>query len=170
MKIWFQKRGYPENIIENEMKKVKFPSCNKTQRKNSKGIAFVVTYHPLLKQLKVILRGNMHLLNMNAEVKQTFTPVPMVSYRSSRKLSSHLVRAELYLIDRIVGSKGCGKKPCEVCVNVCETDTFASTVTGETFKINHKLNCDDKCLIYLFTCECSGKQHVGKTTAEFRFR
>ena len=49
MKIWFQKRGYPENIIENEMKKVKFPSCNKAQRKNSKGIAFAVTYHPLLK-------------------------------------------------------------------------------------------------------------------------
>ena len=121
MKIWFQKRGYPGNIIENEMKKVKFPSCNKTQRKNSKGIAFVVTYHPLLKQLKVILRRNMHQLNMNAEVKQTFTPVPMVSYRSSRKLSSHLVRAELYPIDRIVGSKGCGKKPCEVCVNVCDT-------------------------------------------------
>ena len=35
MKIWFQKRGYPENIIKNEMKRVKFPSCNKAQRKNS---------------------------------------------------------------------------------------------------------------------------------------
>ena len=39
---------------------------------------------------------------MNAEVKQTFTPVPMVSYRSSRKLSSYLVRAKLYPIDRKV--------------------------------------------------------------------
>ena len=140
------------------MKKVKFPSCNKAQRKNSNGIAFVVTYHPLLKQLEGILRRNMYLLSMNAEVKQTFTPVPMVSYRSSRKLSSYLVRDKPYPIDRIVGSKGCGKKRCEVCVNICETDTFASTVTGETFKINHKLNCDDKCLIYLFTCECCGKQ------------
>ena len=164
MKIWFQKRGYPENIIENEMKKVKLPSCNKAQRKNSKGIAFVVTYHPLLKQLEGILRRNMYLLNMNAEVKQTFTLVPMVSYRSSSKLISYLVRAKLYPIDRIVGSKGCGKKRCEVCVNVCETDTFTSTVTGETFKINHKLKCDDKCLIYLFTCECCGKQYVGETT------
>ena len=40
-------------------------------------------------------------------------------------------------------------KGCEVCVSVCETDTFPSTVTGGTFKISHKLNCDDKCLIYL---------------------
>ena len=71
---------------------------------------------------------------MNAEIKQTFTPVPMVSNRSSRKLSSYLVRAKLYPTDRIVGSEGCGKKRCEVCVNVCETDTFTSTVTGDIKK------------------------------------
>ena len=57
-----------------------------------------------------------------------------------------------------------------ICVNVCETDTFSSTVTGETFKINHKRNCDDKCSIYLFTCQCCDKQYVGETTGEFRFR
>ena len=116
------------------MKKVNFPSCNKVQRKKSQGIPFVVTY-PLLKQLEWILPRNKHLLDMNAEVKQMFIPVTMVSYRSARKLSSYLVRAKLYPIDRIVGFKGCGKKRCEVCVNVCEADTFCTTVTGETFKI-----------------------------------
>ena len=69
------KRRNPENITENEMKKVKFPSCNKVQRKKSKGIPFVVTYHPLLKQLEGILRRNKYLLDMNAEVRQTF-PCP----------------------------------------------------------------------------------------------
>ena len=48
--------------------------------------------------------------------------------------------------------------------------TFSSTVTEEMFKINHKLNCDDKCLIYLFMCKCCGKQYFGETTGEFRFR
>ena len=166
MKIWFQKQEYPEKIIENEIKKANFPSCNKIQRKKSKGIPFLVTYHPLLKQLEGILCRNKYLLNVNSEVKQTFTPVPMVSYRSARKLSSYLVRAKFYAIDRIVGSKGCGKKRCEVCVNVFGTDTFSSTVTGETFKINHKLNFDDKCLTHLFTCKCCGKQYVGETTGE----
>ena len=70
---------YGENITENEMKKVKFPSCNKVQRKKSKGILFVVTYHPLLKQLEGILHRNKCLLNMNSKVKQTFTPLPIVS-------------------------------------------------------------------------------------------
>ena len=48
--------------------------------------------------------------------------------------------------------------------------TFTSSVTGETFKINHKLNCDDKCTMYLLTCKCCGKQYVGETTDEFHLR
>ena len=60
----------------------------------------------------------------------------MVSYRSSRKLNSSIVRVKLYPIDRIVGSKGCGKKRCKVYVNICETDTFSSAAIEETFKIN----------------------------------
>ena len=74
MKIWFWKRGYPENIIENEMEKVEFLSFNNVQRKKSKGLRFVVTYHPLLKQLEGILRRNKHLFKMNDAIKQTFTP------------------------------------------------------------------------------------------------
>ena len=45
-----------------------------------------------------------------------------------------------------------------------------STTTGESFKISHKLNRDDNCLIYLLTCECCDKQSVRETTDEFRLR
>ena len=75
---------------------------------------------------------------MNVEVKQTFTPCPMIFCRSFRKLISYLVRAKLYPMERILGSKGCCKNRCEVCVNVCETDNFFNKVVGETFKINHR--------------------------------
>ena len=37
-------------------------------------------------------------------------------------------------MDRIVGSIGCGKKRCEVCVNACETDVFSSTANGKHLK------------------------------------
>ena len=75
-------------------------------------------------------------------VKQTFTPGPLVSCWSSRNLISYLVRAKLYHIVRVVGSKVFAKKRCEACINVCETDSFCSTVTGETFRTSHKPNCD----------------------------
>ena len=50
MKSWFLKRGYPEKLINNETKKVKFNHYHLIGKHNSKkGIPLVVTYHPLLK-------------------------------------------------------------------------------------------------------------------------
>ena len=37
-------------------------------------------------------------------------------------------------------------------------------------KINHKLNCDDNCLIYLWSCKCCGKQYGGETNDSFRYK
>ena len=106
---------------------------------------------------------------MNDEVKKVFSP-KTISFRSARKLSSYLVEAKLYPIDRTVGSFKCTKRRCEVCENVNITDSFTSSVTQNTYKINHKLNCDDKCLIYVLTCKQCRKQYVGKTTDTFRKR
>ena len=81
-----------------------------------------------------------------------------------------LVRAKLLQEGRIKGSFKYGCKRCEVCLHVNETSSFTSTVTGETYIINHKLNCNDKCLVYLLTCNCCKKQCVGQTVDKFRFR
>ena len=80
------------------------------------------------------------------------------------------MRAKLYPIIRTVGCYKCGSKRCEVCKYVTETDTFTSTVTGETFKINHHFDCDDKCLVYLMTCNKFKKQCTRQTTDQFRSR
>ena len=82
---------------------------------------------------------------MNDEVKKVVSPKSMISFRSARKLSRYLVRAKLYPIERTVGSFKCTKRRCEVCENVNITNSFTSSATQNTYKINHKLNCDDKC-------------------------
>ena len=97
--------------------------------------------------------------------KEVFMPGPMVTFRSSRKLSSYLVRAKLYPLERVTGSCKCHGKRCAVCLNVNETSTFTSSVTNETYKINHNFDCNNKCLIYLLTCKKCSKQYV-----DFRFR
>lgn len=43
------------------------------------------------------------------------------------------MRAGLCTLDREVGSTKCGKKKWEVCVNVSETNTSTSNVTGDTY-------------------------------------
>ena len=166
---WFFKKGYPEQIIDYEMEKVNFcKSKKKSGIKKKKGVPFVVTYHPKLKNLSKIIKDNLYLLYMNDEVKKTFTPSPMISFRSSRKINNFTVTAELYPVERTVRSYKCGKKRCEVWEVISETDTFSSTVTGKNFKINHKFNCTDKCLVYLATCKICNKQYTGQTTDSFR--
>ena len=107
---------------------------------------------------------------MNDEVKDTFTPGPMIFFRTSRKLNSYLVRDKLYPAERSVGSRKCNKKRCKVCENVQNSDAFRSSVTSETFKINHRLTCDDKCLVYLFARKTYSKQYTGETADHFKLR
>ena len=68
------------------MKKVLGDNNKKVNNKMEKGIPFVVTVYPRLKILEKIIDKNLNLLNMNEEVKKTFTPKPMISYRCSRKI------------------------------------------------------------------------------------
>ena len=170
MRSWFLKRKYPKKLIDNGMKKVICFPGNLQYKKREKGVPFVVTYHPILNSLSKIIRDIMYLFNMNEEVRKTFSPGPMVLFRSARKLISHLVRAKLYPLQRKVGSSKCDKQRCEVRNNVTDTSIFSSTVTGDTFKIDQILNCDDKCLIYIVTCKQCSEQYTGETTDLFRNR
>ena len=77
---------------------------------NMKGIPLVVSYHSLLNSLSVIIDKNVRILYMNKEVKRVFSPRPIVSLPSARKLNSCLVRSKLYPLERTVGSYKCKSK------------------------------------------------------------
>ena len=157
-------------MTDEEMKKVKFLEKGSKKSKGSKGVPFRVTYHPSLNCLSSIIKDNLNILYMSRGAKAVFPPGLMVSFRSAHRISSYLVRAKLYRLERFVGSRQCKKRRCEVSTNVAGTDTFSSTVTDETFQINHELNCDDKCLIYFLKCKVCKKQYVGEKTDAFRLR
>ena len=137
-------------MIDLQMEKVKFGHRLKAGSKQAGvSVPFVITYHYKLKKKVQIMKKLDHLLYQEESVKQVFTPPPMVSYHSARKLSSYLVHAKLYPSERKRGSYKCDNLRCLVCNNIEETDTFTSTVTGESFKMNYHLCCNYKCLIYL---------------------
>ena len=157
MNSWFQARGYPKHLVQKEMSKVRFNKENSnTKQSKSKRVTFVVTYHPLLKSFQ--------------NAKEVFMPGPMVTFRSTRKLISYLVKDKLYPLERVTGSCRCHGKRCAVCPNINEKSTFTSSVPHEVYKINHKFDCNSKCLIYLLTCKQCSKQYVGQTIDDFRFR
>ena len=142
IRSWFYKRGYPKGLVEKKMGKVKFSGYTRRNKRENKGVLFVITYHLSLKNIGRI-------------------------FRNARKLSS---QGKTLPLERTIDLVQCKGKRCQTCHNVKETETFTSTTTGKTFKINHKLNCNDKCLIYLLTCNVCLKQYVGQTVEKFRFR
>ena len=95
MRSWFYKRSYPKDFVEKEMGKVEFCRYTRRNRREKKGVPLVITYHPSQKNIGRIINQNLYILYMNEDVKNVFTPAPMISFRSARELSSYLVRAKL---------------------------------------------------------------------------
>ena len=62
VKSWFLKRGFPENMTDEEMKKVKFLGKGSKKSKGSKGVPFVVRYHSSLNCLSCIIKENLNIL------------------------------------------------------------------------------------------------------------
>ena len=87
-----------------------------------------------------------------------------------RKIKDYIARSKLYPVERKVGWRGCGSSRCQVCKSINITDKFTSLTTKIAYKINYSFDCNDKCLIYLFSCKSCGKQFVGNTTDHFRSR
>ena len=139
-------------MIDSQMGKVKFGQRLKAGSKQTGvGVPFIITYHSKLKKIAKIMKMLEHLLYQDESVEPVFTTQPMVSHRSARKLGNYWVSAKLYPLKRKRGFYKCDNLKCQVCNNIEEIGTFASTVTDESFEINHHLYCNGKCLIYLLT-------------------
>ena len=81
--LWFLKRGYPENMVYQELRKVEFSKSSQITNKRDKGICLVVTNHPLSQNIGGIFHRHFDLLHTYQEVKRVFTPGLMASFRSA---------------------------------------------------------------------------------------
>ena len=88
-----------------------------------------------------------------------FTPTPMVTFRSARKIKDSHVRAKLYPIERNVGSRKCNKIRCEVLTILKVQISFLAQLLVR-HRINHYFNCDSKCLVYFTTCRACKLQYT----------
>ena len=159
-----------KNQVARALQSTSNNSANRSKQEKETGIPLVTTYHPRLKDLSSLIKRNLQYLYADQEVKKVFTPAPFVSFRSARNLKSFLVRSKVYSLERKTGSEKCNGKRYLVCLNIAETDTFEFFQTKKQYKINHNLNCNEKCLVYLLSCKIFGLQYVGSTTDAFRYR
>ena len=65
-----------------------------------------------------------------------FPNVPIAGFRNGKSLKDYLVRASLPILNNTLGREPCGKRNCQVCQFIANTDNFSPITTDETFKIN----------------------------------
>ena len=119
VKSWLLERGYSKQMIDSQMGKVKFGQRLKAESKQAGfGVPFVTTYHPKLKKIAQIMKKLEHLLYQDESVKRVFTPPLIVCYHSAKKLSSYLVSAKLYPLERKRGSYKYSNLKCLLCNNI----------------------------------------------------
>ena len=131
----------------------------------------MLLHHRLLKSFQSLINKYLNILYVDENATEVFMPGPMVVFCISRKLGSYLVRAKLCSLERVTGSCKCHGKRCAMCLNFNESSTFTSSVIHETCEVNHKFDCNSKCLIYLFiNLQIMLGTNVGQTIDDFRFR
>ena len=118
LKTWFCKRGYPQKVLDAQIKRVSEKSLDelfeRPDRKET-GVPLVVTYHPRFHNLSAIMRTYFKFLYAEEKVKRVFT---FVSFRSGYSLRNHLVRAKMYPLIREKVTFCCKKSRCETCCNM----------------------------------------------------
>ena len=70
MKLWFLKRGYPENIAEQQLGKFEYSKLPWRSNKKDKSVCIVVTYHLLLQNIGRCIE----LHYTGQEIETVFTP------------------------------------------------------------------------------------------------
>ena len=91
---WFGKRGYPKKLVDSQLRRVvenRPEQLPEHQTKQGTGVPLVVTYLSRFHNLGKIIRKIFIYLYAEQQVKQVFTPVPFVSFRSAFSLRNHLV-------------------------------------------------------------------------------
>ena len=154
-----------EHSRESLLEKVKSES---TQDK----LTFNITYYLAFQNVRNILQGLHILITPDKEHKKLFQEIPIVGFRNGKSLKDYLVRAKLPNVEITGRSESCGKRNCQVCDFICDTDTFSTKTCGETFKIQSGLlNCNSHKVVYLLKCRiCGEAPYVGKVKTKFRGR
>ena len=62
MYIYTKKYNYPENIVDQELEKVKSSESSRITNKKDKCVCLVATYHPLLQNIDRIFHRHLDLL------------------------------------------------------------------------------------------------------------
>ena len=141
---WLHERGYSERVVRQEILNAqKIPRNELLEKEDNhpeeNKLTFNITYYPALQNTKTILEELQILLAPDKEHQKVFPNVSIVGFCNGKSFKDHLVRASLPILNQTLGSESCGKRICQVCQFIVNTDTLCPITTDETFKRSIKL-------------------------------
>ena len=77
---------------------------------SEQGVSFAAIYHPKLKDLDKLTKNLLLFLYSKSDVRRVFSPPPIVSYGSVRKMEDYTERSKIYPTKRIVVCSRCGNR------------------------------------------------------------
>ena len=158
-------RGYNENEIKQRILKVftieRAQLLNQEKQATSNRIPLILTYIRTLPDIKRAINKHWDILKISRDFDKVFAEHPIIAFRRNRNLQDILGKKRIInnrkQLRQSINQNGYSK-PCNSKLNnlyssqVQSTSTFRSAVTHKAFKINNKLNCKRKHLIYLMEC------------------
>ena len=136
-------------------------------------IPFILIYHPITPNIKMILNTHQPTIQSSAQLKDIFPEKPNQVYRRPTSLRDILVRAKLRpnLNDTPLGQSGpCGTHRCQTCNIMSVTQSFTQTTTGATINIKVNDICKTRNIVYRMTCKYCQNQYVGETKLQLNQR
>ena len=98
-KTRFRERGYPDNLINNVLREIRFKERKSALREEQKMrkdiLPFVTQYNPAVPNLKNILMSKWHLIENQPSLREIYQAQPIISYKRGKSLKDILVRAKL---------------------------------------------------------------------------
>ena len=101
---FFRNQGYPNCILQDNIRKVKRISrrtllepYDRDVEKNKGRIIFPITYHPANSKVVKIVKDNIKLLGDDEEVGDLFQEQPMVAFRRHKNLRDELVLSLIHI-------------------------------------------------------------------------
>ena len=89
---WFKNRAYPTWLIDKELRRVReynIKESNTLAKPCKTGVPFTITFPPLLRHASLIIKKNLHILYLDADAREVFTPEPFMAFRTSRNLKNY---------------------------------------------------------------------------------
>ena len=167
-------RHYKPKIIDAAFDKIRKmtrqDSLKRKNKKTSKRVPFVTTFHPGLPNVPQIIRKYLPILHNSQRCKEAIPECPIVSFRRPKNLKDILVKAKVTQ-KKINGFCGpCNDLRCLTCCSGLFSKSIPMTSVNDTFNIDKHLTCNSYNVIYVVTCRRCKKQYVGKTETPLNFR